>query len=93
MTALIVVDLTLINKDKLALYSAQAAETLISYEGEFIAKGPITSLHGGNDFSTKVIIQFPSKEHATDWYNSSEYQAIIPLREQAFSSQFHLISS
>ena len=92
MTALIIVDLTPINKDKLTAYSAEAAKTLIAYDGEFLAKGPIDPLHGESAFTTKVIIQFPSKENAVNWYNSPEYQAVIPLREEGMKSQFHLIA-
>jgi len=92
MTALIIVDLTPTNKDKLAAYSAEAAKTLITFDGEFLAKGPIAPLHGESAFSTKVIIQFPSKEQAINWYESKEYQAIIPLREEGMISQFHLIA-
>jgi len=92
MNALIIVDLTPTNKDKLAAYSAEAAKTLITYNGEFLSKGPINALHGESAFTTKVIIQFPSKENALNWYNSAEYQAIIPLREEGMISQFHLIA-
>lgn len=92
MTALIIVDLTPIDKNKLAAYSAEAAKTLITYDGEFLAKGSIAPLHGESAFTTKVIIQFPSKEKALSWYNSQEYQAIIQLREEGMTSQFHLIA-
>ncbi|OUR63755.1 hypothetical protein A9Q74_00200 [Colwellia sp. 39_35_sub15_T18] len=92
MTALIIVDLTPINKDKLAAYSAEAAKTLVTYQGEFLSKGPIVSLHGKSAFTTKVIIQFPSSEKALNWYNSEEYQAIIPIRDAGMESQFHLIA-
>ena len=92
MTALIIIDLTIINKDKLAMYSAEAAKTLITYDGEFLAKGPIALLHGESAFTTKAIIQFPTKDKALNWYNSTEYQAIIPLREEGMISQFHLIN-
>jgi uncharacterized protein (DUF1330 family) len=92
MTALIIVDLTPINKDKLDVYSAEAAKSLIKYEGEFLSKGSIVPLHGGSNFTTKVIIQFPSKVKALDWYNSTEYQLIIPIRDEGMISQFHLIA-
>jgi len=91
MTALIIVDLTPINKDNLTAYSAAAAGTLLPFEGEFIAKGAIEQLHGKSSYSTKVVIQFPSKEKASDWYHSDAYQAIIPLRDKGMDSQFHLV--
>ena len=91
MTALIIVDVTPIDKENLARYSALAAETLINYQGEFIAKGPIENLHGEKNFDIKLVIQFPSKQKALSWYNSEAYQNIIPIREKAIHSQFHLI--
>ncbi|MBT4520314.1 MAG: DUF1330 domain-containing protein [Halieaceae bacterium] len=92
MSALIVVDLTPTDSEKLGAYSAQAAETLKPYGGEFLAKGAIESLHGDASFSTKVVIQFPDRDSAVNWYHSDAYQAIIPTRDQGMNSQFHLVS-
>lgn len=91
MTAYIIVDLTPIDSDKLQQYSALAAETLIPFGGEFLAKGPIELLHGEPNLHTKVIIGFPDRDSASGWYHSPAYQAIINLRNQAMTSQFHLI--
>lgn len=91
MTAIITVDLTPTDKDKLKSYSALAADTLIPFGGKFIAKGPITVLHGDTTFSTKVIIQFPDQENAKNWYESEAYQTLIPNRDKGMKSQFHLI--
>lgn len=91
MTAYIVVDLTPIDKEKMQDYSSLAGETLMKFKGEFIAKGPITGLHGNADFMNKVIIAFPDKETAQAWYMSAEYQKIIPLRDSGMDSTFHLI--
>ena len=91
MNTLIVVDLTPTNKDMLSRYSDLAAATLIPFDGEFIAKGAIESLHGGSEFKVKVVLQFPDKEKALGWYHSEAYQQIIPTRDQGMHSQFHLI--
>lgn len=91
MTAFIIVDLTVKNKDLLSEYSALAAQTLIPFDGEFIAKGAIESLHGESAYTTKVVIQFPSRENAQNWYQSKDYQQIIPIRDEAMNSQFHLV--
>lgn len=92
MSALIIVDLTPTDKDRLSTYSALAAETLVPFSGEFIAKGPIEALHGEAAFSTKVVIQFPDRDSAENWYRSEAYQAIIPTRDQGMNSQFHLVA-
>ena len=91
MSALIIVDLTPTDKERLSTYSALASETLIAYSGEFIAKGPVEVLHGEAPFSTKVVIQFPDRDCAEKWYRSESYQAIISIRDQGMNSQFHLV--
>lgn len=91
MPAYIVVDLTPTDTTKLQQYSALAADTLIPFGGEFLVKGPIESLHGESHLQVKVVIAFPDRESAAGWYSSDAYQAIIPLRDEAMESQFHLI--
>lgn len=91
MTTLIIVDLTPTDTDKLGAYSAQAADTLTPYGGEFLTKGPIESLHGDTSLTTKVVIQFPDRESAVNWYQSDAYQTIIPTRDLGMDSQFHLV--
>jgi uncharacterized protein (DUF1330 family) len=91
MSALVIVDLTPTDTEKLGAYSAKAGETLKPYGGEFLAKGPIECLHGDTSFTTKVVIQFPDRDSAVNWYNSDAYQAIIPLRGQGMDCQFHLV--
>jgi uncharacterized protein (DUF1330 family) len=91
MKTLIIVDLTPIDTIKLSQYSVLAAETLLPFNGVFIAKGPIECLAGEVTQPMKAVIEFPDKQSARDWYNSAAYQAIIPLREEGMHSQFYLI--
>ncbi len=91
MKTLVIVDLTPVDKTKLTEYSALAAETLKPFNGHFIAKGAIETLHGEATHPMKAVIEFPDKESAKNWYNSDAYQAIIPLRDSGMESQFHLV--
>ncbi|MFT2092416.1 DUF1330 domain-containing protein [Paraglaciecola sp. 2405UD69-4] len=91
MKTLVIVDITPINKIKLAEYSAQAAETLKPFNGIFIAKGPVEVLHGDAKHPMKAVIEFPDKQNAKNWYKSKAYQDLISLREQGMQSQFHLL--
>jgi uncharacterized protein (DUF1330 family) len=91
MSTLIVVDLNPRDAEQLSTYSALAAKTLLPFGGEFIAKGPIEALHGESPFQKKVIIQFPDRSNALAWYNSDDYQKLIPIRELGMDSQFHLL--
>jgi len=91
MSALIIVDLTPLNNERLSVYSAMATESLIPFDGELLAKGAIEPLHGKTTYQTKIVIQFPDHEHALNWYHSDAYQKTIPTRDQGMNSQFHLI--
>jgi len=91
MSALVIIDLTPIDKEKLSTYSTMAAEALVPYDGEFLAKGAIEVLHGESAFQTKVVILFPDRNKAMNWYQSAAYQALIPMRNQGMHSQFHLV--
>ncbi|EPJ49503.1 MAG: hypothetical protein OFPI_24830 [Osedax symbiont Rs2] len=91
MSALIIVDATPTDKEQLALYSSMAAQTLIPYSGEFIAKGPIENLHGNTEHAIKVVIQFPDRESAVNWYHSDAYQKLIETRDKGMDSRFDLV--
>lgn len=42
------------------------------------------SLEGGDQAQTVTLIEYPSKDVVDRLFNSSEYAAIRPIREQAF---------
>jgi len=92
MSAFIIVDLTPTDPEKAQAYGASAATTIARYDGEFVVKGAIEPLSGGSHHQTKAIIQFADREAALNWYQSDEYQALIPLRDQGMDSTFHLVS-
>jgi uncharacterized protein (DUF1330 family) len=91
LSAYVVVDLTVKDPEKLSQYSAAAAPTVAKFNGQFLAKGKIEPLHGASAFQNKVVIQFPDKESAVNWYRSPEYQQLIELRSAGMDCQFHLI--
>jgi len=48
-------------------------------------------LHGEPAYQNGMIVTFPDKEAALAWYNSPEYQLLIPIRDKALDSRFRLI--
>jgi len=40
-----------------------------------------------------VIVEFPSLDHAQEWYESPEYRAIIPLRQRAIDANIIMVRS
>ncbi|MFT5690842.1 MAG: hypothetical protein ACI92E_000165 [Oceanicoccus sp.] len=91
MTAYIIVELTVKDNEKFQRYGASVPPTLAKYSGEVLAKGPVENLHGDFAYQVQVILAFPSREDAKGWYQSEDYQALIPLRDEGIDSQFQLI--
>jgi len=91
MTAYVIVAATVKDQEKQQVYASLVPETLKLYAGELVIVGPAEVLHGDFKHQAQVILKFPSKEAALKWYNSPEYQALIPNRNEAISSQFQLV--
>lgn len=91
MTAYIIVGLTPKDSEKLQQYGAGVPPTLAKYSGEVLVKGPVEKLHGQFNYKTQVILAFPTRENAYNWYHSHDYQALISTRDQGMDSQFQLL--
>ncbi len=91
MPAYIVVLAKIRNPEKLAEYSKGAGPIVAKYQGKFITRAPIVeSLTKNSDFERFVLIEFPNPDIARTWYNSPEYQALIPLRDEGAEMAFSL---
>ena len=91
MTTYVIVGLNPKDTEKMQEYSAQAAPIIAQYEGEFLAKGEVLPLCGEYGYKVQVIIAFPNRARAEAWYNSTDYQALIPLRNQAMECHFQIV--
>lgn len=91
MSTLVIVNFNLLDQNKLAQYSEAAALTVGNYCGEFLTKGIPELLCGSMNYDRGAVIKFSDKATAIAWYNSAEYQTIIPLRDEAMEANFQLI--
>ncbi len=93
MSAYIIARVNLTDPETYKKYTAQTPDTVAQYGGKFIARGGQNELLEGNDpeFNRVVIIEFPNYEQAQAWYNSPEYQKILPIRQEASESQVILV--
>ena len=55
-------------------YASKVADTLKPFEGKFLVRTPNKLVKEGDEKSLTVVIEFPSKDKALGWYNSSEHQ-------------------
>jgi uncharacterized protein (DUF1330 family) len=83
-TAFFIATAKIKNAEKMQAYARAAAATFPAYGGELVLRGKaIAPLAGANDDETAGIVKFPDADALARWYKSSEYQSIIPLREEA----------
>jgi uncharacterized protein (DUF1330 family) len=66
-------------------YAAKVAGTLEPYGGRFLTSGKLTALEGSVP-QRFVIIAFDSIEKARAWYDSQDYQKLVPIRQKAATS-------
>jgi uncharacterized protein (DUF1330 family) len=81
MPAYFVVELEVTNMAAMEGYRAAVPATLAQYGGRFLARGGATELvEGGPEPKRVVILEFADAAAVKRWYNSSEYQKILPDR-------------
>lgn len=62
-------------------YRSRTMATLEKYGGRYIVRGGDPTLAEGSGAPGRVVVaEFDSPERAREWYNSPEYQEILPIR-------------
>jgi uncharacterized protein (DUF1330 family) len=81
MAAYLVATETVKDEEMFAKYRQEIMPTLAPFGARFIARGGALSLLEGEwPHPRLVIIEFPSRTSAEEWYQSEAYQKIIGLR-------------
>lgn len=70
--------------EKWAEYRSKVPATLSAWGGELVFRGrKIAVMSGEHAHAETVVLRFPDARSLQGWFQSPEYQALIPLREQA----------
>ena len=81
MPAYLIAEIEMTNPTGFAPYRAAVAATVAQYGGRFLVRGGATELiEGGPQPKTIVILEFPDAAAIKRWYDSPEYQKILPSR-------------
>ena len=72
----------------MAKYGKIARESIAQYDGKVLAAGPTETIEGDWTPNRLVLIEFESMEKLKTWYNSPEYQAVLPLRLRSARENF-----
>lgn len=84
MSGCVIGHITVRDPEKWSEYRSKVPPTLIRWGGEVIFRGRrVKVLSGEHSYTDTVVIRFPDVGAAAAWYASAEYQALIPIREQA----------
>ena len=65
-------------------YRGRVGATIAQYGGELLFRGRQQRLFSGEmSHESVVALRFENLDAANRWYDSTEYQALIPVRERA----------
>lgn len=84
-TAYLVVDTALTNPEMYETYKLKAKPIVEKYGGEYLARGGSLSVKEHKLWSPTrmVLIKFPSAADAETFYQSEEYQKVLPIGLQS----------
>ncbi|MGE5308638.1 MAG: DUF1330 domain-containing protein [Deltaproteobacteria bacterium] len=72
------------DKQKYGEYIKQVPRTIEKFGGRYLARGGQTTVVSGDwNPARLIIVEFESKDKFDAWWNSPDYKAVAPLREQA----------
>ena len=80
MAAYLIANYNITNLKGFLAYVEQAGPIVAAYGGKHLVAGPGSEIIEGSPNKVTVVIEFPSMRKLKGWYNSPEYQAIIPMR-------------
>jgi uncharacterized protein (DUF1330 family) len=91
MAAYVIAGSEVTDAETLGEYAKQVRATLEPFGGQVLVRnGRIEVVEGTWTSPRLVLLAFPSREHARNWYFSDAYQAIIPGRHAGTRTDFFM---
>jgi len=73
-------------------YKTRGAASIAAYGGQYIVRGgEFDVLEGDAPAGRTVVVEFPSRQAAVDWYHGPEYTAARALRERAADARMYVV--
>ena len=92
MKAYIVVDVNITNPTLYEDYKKLTPASLVPFDGKFIVRGGVAeTLEGEWQPGRFVIIEFPSKQKAKEWWDSALYAPAKALRQATSKTNMILV--
>jgi uncharacterized protein (DUF1330 family) len=92
MSAYLVSDVIIKDQEAFQNYRTRAAVSIAQYGGHYLARvGSIETLEGNWSPRTLIIVEFPDRDRAREWYRSPEYAEALRFRDRALSRNLILV--
>jgi uncharacterized protein (DUF1330 family) len=92
MSAYLLAQLAIHDKDKFEIYRQMVPATLTPFGGRFIVRGgKVETLEATWSPQRLVILEFPSSDKAKAWLNSPEYAEARRLRHESAHSEIIVV--
>ena len=92
MSAFVLVEVSIHNMEVYEEYKKLTPSSLEPYGGKFVIRGlEVEALEGVWKHDRLVLLEFPNREKALEWYNSESYQRAKKIREKASSANFFIV--
>lgn len=92
MKAYVIVDVTITNPGLYEDYKKLTPASLVPFDGKFVARGGDTeTLEGDWQPGRIVIVEFPSKQKAKDWWASAGYAPAKAIRQSASKTRMIVV--
>lgn len=92
MAAYVIFDILSVHPEQMTGYGDKAIASLEAHGGKIIAaSNDIDAREGGWHPQRIVIIEFPTMERAQAWYESPQYQEVLPIRLKAHRDKMVIV--
>ena len=80
------------NPELMEEYRAQVPKIVAKYQGKYLVRGGKTEVIEGDYFKHRIVLlEFPNKECANNFYNSDDYAPLKMLRLEAGNNSSVLV--
>ena len=78
--------------DRYDKYRAKAGESVAASPGHFIVRGgEVVSLEGDPPPGRTVVLEFPTRQAALDWYHGAAYSEARAMRANAAVARMYVV--
>lgn len=90
--AYLIAEIDIHDPDTYANYTAQTPAVIAKHGGRFLVRGGTCDAREGDAPKGRVVvIEFPSFEAAQKFYESADYQPLIPIRQSASTGRLFVV--